>query len=167
MIYPRPNSMMLQTKPLHDWNILPSAGIIGDHVKPNSCQLYIFRGNCPYFVGASAQTTCLFKFSLLIRLNENQMENEPYSHLIMLLEKCWQEFCGHKLTLQTERLILNVDGNILLKLLWHFFFYYSSSVPLCPWLKFALYSFLAVFKVAVVNLHVALHPRGNCTSLVF
>lgn len=47
------------------------------------------------------------------------------------------------------------------------FFYYSSGMPLCPWLKFVLYSFLAVFSVAVVNLNVALHPRGNCTSLVF
>lgn len=47
------------------------------------------------------------------------------------------------------------------------FFYYSSGMPLCPWFKFALYSFLAVFNVAVVNLNVALHSRGNCTSLVF
>lgn len=80
MVYPRPNSVIpvLQTKPLHDWNILPSAGVIGDHVKPNSCQLYICRGNCPYLVGSSAQTICLFKFSLLIRLNVNQTLNEPY-----------------------------------------------------------------------------------------
>lgn len=48
-----------------------------------------------------------------------------------------------------------------------FFFNCSSGMPLCPWLKFALYSFLAVFDVAVVNLNVALHPRGDCSSLVF
>lgn len=40
-------------------------------------------------------------------------------------------------------------------------------MPLYPWLKVALYSFLAVFNVAVLNLNVALHPRGNWTSLVF
>lgn len=40
-------------------------------------------------------------------------------------------------------------------------------MPFCPWLKFALYSFLAVFNVPVVNLNVALHPRGNCTPFVF
>lgn len=85
MIYPRPNSVIpvLQTKALHGWNVLPSAGVIGDHVKPNSCQLYICRGYCPYFVGLSAQTTCVFKFPLFIRLNINQMENEPYSCTLM------------------------------------------------------------------------------------
>lgn len=84
MIYQRPNSVIpvLQTKPIHGWNILPSAEC-KDPVKPNSCQTYICRGNCPCFVVSSAQSTCEFKFPLLIRLNVNQVENEPYSCTLM------------------------------------------------------------------------------------
>lgn len=68
MIHPRPNSVIpvVQTKSLHGWNILPSAGLIGDPVKPNSCQVYISRSNCPCFVVSSAQTTCIFKFPHLL-----------------------------------------------------------------------------------------------------
>lgn len=55
-----------------------------------------------------------------------------HSQLTVLLEKCWQEFCGHKLTLQTESLILSLDGNILLKLLWLFFFFLFITAVVCP-----------------------------------
>lgn len=47
-----------------------------------------------------------------------------HSWLTVLLEKYWHEFCGHKLTLQMERLIWSLNGNILLKLLRRAFFFF-------------------------------------------
>lgn len=72
-----------------------------------------------------------------------------------------------KIDFANRWLILSLDRNVCKAPTAFFFFsYYSTGMPLCPWLKFVPCSFLAVSNVAVVNLNMVLHPRGNCSVLV-
>lgn len=75
---------------------------------------------------------------------------------------------GAKIDFADRRLILSLDRNVWKAPTAFFFFfpYYGTDMPVCPWLKFIPCSFLAVSNVAVVNLNMVLHPRGDCTLLV-